>query len=222
MTAMGKHIIELNHIIDEKRLAAAGHSLRPYDKRYTGGSNFARIPGLRMMQGKTLGVVGFGEVGREIARKARAFEMPVVYYQRTPLSAEEEGRLEATYAPLHELLAQSDYITVNLPVTPQTTGILGPQEFEAIKPGAFLVNVARPELLDRTSLLKALDAGRLAGYGTDVWFDRPARSDDPVFSYRNIVALPHTAIADRKYALADIQDMFMKISDALAARPARG
>ena len=218
MLSMGKHIVELNQVIDETRLAAKGYHLRPYDRRYTGGSNFARIPGLRMVQGKVLGVIGFGEVGREIARKARAFEMPVLYYQRTPLSASEEGFHEATYAPLHDLLARADYLTINLPVTPQTTGILGPAEFAAIKRGAFLVNVARPELLDRASLMKALDDGQLAGYGTDVWFDRPARADDPVFSHPNIIALPHTAIANRTYALADIQDMFMKISLALAAR----
>jgi phosphoglycerate dehydrogenase-like enzyme len=221
MTALGKHIIELNHVIDEQRLVAAGYHLRPYDKRYTGGSNFARIPGLRMMQGKTLGIIGFGEVGRDIARKARAFEMNVVYYQRRPLSPAEEGYYEARFLPLHDLLAHSDYISINLPVTAQTTGILGPQEFASIKHGAFLVNVARPELIDRSSLMQALDRGQLAGYGTDVWFERPARSDDAVFNYRNIVALPHTAIADRHFALADIMDMFMKMSDAIMARGQR-
>ena len=218
LLSMGKHIIELNPVIDESRLSVKGYDLRPYDRRYTGGSNFARIPGLRMVQGKVLGIIGFGEVGREIARMAQAFEMPVLYYQRTPLSAAEEGFHKATFAPLHDLLARADYITINLPVTPQTIGILGPAEFAAIKRGAFLINVARPELLDRASLFGALDDGRLAGYGTDVWFDRPARADDPVFSYPNIIALPHTAIADRNHALADIQDMFMKISSALAAR----
>ena len=110
-------------------------SIRPYDKRYTGGSNFARIPGLRMMQGKTLGIIGFGEVGREIARRARAFEMKIIYYQRTPLTPAEEGYHEARHTPLQELLAHSDYVSVNLPVTPQTIGILGPAEFAAIKPG---------------------------------------------------------------------------------------
>ncbi len=220
LLAMGKHVIELNHVIDEKRLNAAGHTIRPYDKRYTGGSNFARIPGLRTMFGKTLGIIGFGEVGREIAKRAQAFEMRVVYTQRTRLSEVEEGLLGATYLPLHELMAQADYLTVNLPVTPQTTGILGAAEFAALKPGAFLANVSRPELIDRAALFEALNLGRLAGYGTDVWFDRPARSDDPVFNYRNVVVLPHTAIADRHNALLDIEEMFMKMSDALVARNA--
>lgn len=218
LLAMGKHVIELNHVIDEPRLNAAGHTIRPYDKRYTGGSNFARIPGLRTVFGKTMGIIGFGEVGREIARRAQAFEMRVVYHQRTRLSDVEEGHLGAAYLPLHELMAQSDYISINLPVTPQTTGILGSAEFAALKAGAFLANVARPELIDRSALFEALDSGRLAGYGTDTWFERPARSDDPVFNYKNVVVLPHTAIADRHNALFDIEEMFMKMSDALIAR----
>jgi phosphoglycerate dehydrogenase-like enzyme len=220
LLGMGKHLFELNHVIDETRLKNAGYAIRPYDKRYTGGSNFARIPALRMVQGKTLGIIGFGEVGREIAKRAQAFEMRVVYYQRTRLSEAEEGFLGATYATLHSLLAQSDYVTINLPVTPHTTGILGKSEFAALKHGSFLVNVSRPELIDRESLFNALDSGRLAGYGTDVWFERPARSDDPVFNYPNVVVTPHTAIADRRNALLDIEEMFTKMSQALIARPA--
>ncbi len=218
MAGMGKHLFELNHVIDEKRLNAAGFQIRPYDKRYTGGSNFARIPKLRTMFGKTLGVIGFGEVGREIARKAQAFEMKVIYTQRTRLSEAEENFYNARYVPLMELMAQSDYMTVNLPVTDQTKGILGADELRAAKIGSFLVNVSRPELIDRAALFEALDAGRLAGYGTDVWFERPARSDDPVFNYKNIIVMPHTAIADRHNALEDIEEMFLKMSDALLKR----
>jgi len=218
MAGMGKHLFELNHVIDEKRLNAAGFQIRPYDKRYTGGSNFARIPKLRTMFGKTLGVIGFGEVGREIARKAQAFEMKVIYTQRKRLSEAEENFYNARYVPLMELMAQSDYMTVNLPVTDQTKGILGADELRAAKIGSFLVNVSRPELIDRAALFEALDAGRLAGYGTDVWFERPARSDDPVFNYKNIVVMPHTAIADRHNALEDIEEMFLKMSDALLKR----
>lgn len=220
MAAMGKHLFELNHVIDEPRLNAAGHTIRPYDKRYTGGSNFARIPKLRTMFGKTLGIIGFGEVGREIARKAQAFEMKVIYTQRTPLTAAEETFYGATYVPLMELMAQSDYMSVNLPVTDQTRGILGAKELRAAKHGSFLVNVSRPELIDRAALFEAIDAKRLAGYGTDVWFERPAKSDDPVFGYNNIVVMPHTAIADRHNALEDIEEMFLKMSQAMINRDA--
>ncbi|HEY8579902.1 MAG TPA: NAD(P)-dependent oxidoreductase, partial [Beijerinckiaceae bacterium] len=168
--------------------------------------------------GATLGVLGFGEVGREIAARARAFEMTVIYHQRTRLAPEEEASLGVTYAPLHAMLAQSDYVTVNLPVTPQTTNILGAAEFDALKPGAFLVNVARPELVDRAALFAALDSGRLAGYGTDVWYERPARSDDPIFGYENVIVLPHIAIASRRNALLDTEEMFVKMSQVLEQR----
>jgi phosphoglycerate dehydrogenase-like enzyme len=222
LAGMGKHLFELNHVIDEPRLNAAGYTIRPYDKRYTGGSNFARIPGLRVMHGKTLGIIGFGEVGREIAKRANAFEMHVMYHQRTKLPEIEESFHGATYTGLHDLLAQSDYITINLPVTPQTTGILGEPEFAVVKKGSVLVNVSRPELIDRKALFEALDCERLAGYGTDVWFERPARSDDPVFNYRNVIVLPHTAIADRHNALLDTEEMFMKMSQALVERSVAG
>jgi glyoxylate reductase len=218
LLGMGKHLFELNHVIDEERLNAAGYAIRPYDKRYTGGSNFARIPGLRVIHGKTLGIIGFGEVGRELAKRANAFEMRVVYHQRTRLAALEESVHGAAYADLHELLARSDYVTINLPVTPQTMKILGGPEFAVIKKGSFLINVSRPEMIDRSALFEALDCGRLAGYATDVWFDRPARPDDPVFGYRNVIVMPHTAIADRHNALLDTEEMFMKMSRALVER----
>jgi glyoxylate reductase len=220
LSALGKQLFDYNKVIDAPRLAAKGFQIRRYDQRYTGGSNFARIPGLRILQGMTLGILGFGEAGREIAARARAFEMKIVYNQRTRLSPEEEMALGVTYASRLEMLAQSDYVTVNLPVTEQTRNILGDAEFAAIKPGAFLINVARPELVERQALFKALDSGRLAGYGTDVWYERPARSDDPVFGYDNVLVMPHIAIANRKYALMDIEDMFVKMSDALEQRNA--
>jgi lactate dehydrogenase-like 2-hydroxyacid dehydrogenase len=146
--------------------------------------------------------------------------MRMVYHQRTHLSGAEEGLLDLSYATLHDLLAQSDYITINLLVTPQTTGIFGKFEFAALKRGSFPIDLSRPELIARESLFDALDSGRLAGYGMDVWFERPARPDDPVFNYRNVIVMPHTAIADRRNALLDIEDMFTKISQALIARPA--
>jgi phosphoglycerate dehydrogenase-like enzyme len=218
LSGMGKQLFELNKVIDAASLEKAGYSIRPYDKRYTGGSNFARIPGLKVLQGATLGIVGFGEAGRELGKRAAAFEMRVLYHQRTPLSAAEETFYGARYASLDELLRESDYVSVNLPVTPQTTGIIGRAQFEVIKKGAILINVARPELVDREALFEALDSGALAGYGTDVWYDRPAKPDDKVFGYPNVVVMPHIAIASRKQALLDTEEMFLKMSAALCAR----
>src|SRR5207342_3077021 len=98
----------------------AGHPIRAYDRRYTGGSNYARIPHLRLLKGATLGIVGFGEVGREMAQRAAAFGMILAYHQRTRLSEMEELTLGARYAALDELMARSDYIVVQLPLNETT------------------------------------------------------------------------------------------------------
>lgn len=221
LLGMGKQLFEFNKVIDEQRLAKAGYTLRPYDKRYTGGSNYARIPNLRIIQGATLGIVGFGEAGRELARRASAFEMKIVYHQRTRLSSAEESVFGAKYTSLSELLQQSDYVSVNLPVTSQTTGIIGREQFKSMKKGCILINVARPELIERDALFEALDDGTLCGYATDVWYDRPAKADDKVFQYPNVVVMPHIAIASRRNALLDIEEMFIKMSDALSIRQLR-
>ena len=222
MIALCKRIHDLDHVVDTDSLAKAGYQVRPYDKRYTGSSNFARIPALRTLNGATLGVIGMGEVGRELAARAAAFGMKVLYHQRTPLSAVEEYALNATYVSRDELVAQADYISVNLPVTPETRGILGAAQFAAMKPGAMLVNVARSELIDRAALLEALQSGALGGFGTDVWYEEPVLAQDPILSQPNVIIMPHTAIADRRHALDDTEDMFLKMSRALAARDARG
>lgn len=221
IAGLGKQLFELNKKIDEASLAEAGYTIRPYDKRYTGGSNFARIPNLKMLQGATLGIVGFGEAGRELGRLARAFEMRVLYHQRSPLHRTEEDLHGVRYADLNDLLQASDYVSVNLPVTPQTTGIIGREQFSVMKRGCILINVARPELVDRAALFQALDDGTLTAYGTDVWYDRPAKADDEVFKYGNLVVMPHIAIASRKFALLDTEEMFLKMSQALSAKRIR-
>ena len=144
--------------------------------------------------------------------------MRVLYHQRTPLSAAEESFYGARYAAVGRAPASIRLRSVNLPVTPQTTGIIGRDQFKVIKRGAILINVARPELVDREALFEALDSGALAGYGTDVWYDRPAKPDDKVFGYPNVVVMPHIAIASRKQALLDTEEMFLKMSAALCAR----
>lgn len=221
LAGIGKQLFELNKVIDASSLERAGYTIRPYDKRYTGGSNFARIPNLKMLQGATLGIIGFGEAGRELGQRAKAFEMNVLYHQRTPLHRSEEDVYGVAYASLPDLLAASDYVSVNLPVTPETTGILGREQFQQMKRGCTLINVARPELIDREALFAALDDGTLAAYGTDVWYERPALPNDPVFHYDNVIVMPHIAIASRQFALLDTQEMFMKMSQALSARPVR-
>ena len=209
MIALAKDFGRYEGVVTADDLAKAGHPIRSYDRRYTGGSNYARLPGLRVLKGATLGIVGLGEVGRELARRAAAFGMIIVYHQRTRLSEMEELTLGARYTTLNELMAQSDYIVVQLPLNDSTRGLIGRKELAAVKHGAMLINTARAHLVDRGALLEALDSGRLAGVGMDVGYEEPWSPDDPLLKYKDgrVIAMPHTAVGDRKVGLGDLAEM---------------
>ena len=223
MIALSKRICELNGVVTAKDLAAAGYPVRPYDRRYTGGSNYARIPALKALTGATLGIVGLGEVGREIASRANAFGMTIVYYQRNRVSPAIECGLGARHLPLHALMAASDYVVVQLPLNDSTRGIIGRAELLAAKPGAVLINAARAALVDCAALIEALDSGRLGGLGMDVGYEEPWKDGHPLLNYRkgNVILMPHTAVADRHYGLSDLANMCLCLSRELAARPRR-
>ena len=213
MLALAKDIGRYNGVVTERDLTDAGHPIRSYNRRYTGGSNYARIPHLRSLQRATLGIVGFGEVGREVARRAAAFGMILLYHQRTRLSPAEELTYGARYAGLEELMTGSDYILVQLPLNESTRGIIGRKELQAVKPGAMLINTARAHLVDREALAEALDSGRLAGAGMDVGYDEPWAPDDALLKYSDgrVIAMPHTAVGDRAIGLSDLATMCRNI-----------
>ena len=219
MLALGKRISALDGLVERGALEAAGYQIRERASAYIGYSNFARVAGLKTLYGATLGIIGFGEVGREIARRAAPFGMTTLYHQRRPLSAADEHALGARFAPLHELMAQSDYIVVQLPLNDSTRGIIGAQALAHAKPGAFLINCARAELVDRAALVAALDSGRLGGLALDVGYDEPARPDEPLLKFRgrpNVILMPHTAIAARQNALSDLERLCENLWTALS------
>lgn len=217
MIALSKRIPELNGVVTADDLAKRGTPFRSYDRRYIGASNYGRIPGLKTLHGSTLGIVGFGEIGRDLARRAAAFGMSIVYHQRTRLPPFEEMSFGASYRTLNEVMAASDYIVVQLPLTDATQGLIGREQLAAIKPGAILVNVARAKLMDRDAVIEALESGRLGGLGMDVGYEEPWRSDDPLLKYkdRNVILLPHTAIGHREKGLDDMRAMFSGLARAL-------
>jgi phosphoglycerate dehydrogenase-like enzyme len=211
MIALAKRVCTFNKLVQKCELEKAGFPIRPYDKRFSGSSNFARIPGIPTLNGSTLGIVGMGEVGREIAERAAAFGMTVLYTQRNRISPGDEWVSRAVYCSLDELFARSDFISLNLPLNSSTRGIINRSVFSHLKPGAALVNVARAELVDRRALMEALESGALGGLGLDVGYEEPALSDEPLLKYPNVIYMPHTAIADRRYALMDIEEMCLKM-----------
>jgi glycerate dehydrogenase len=198
-------------LVKEGDLTKAGYPLRPYDTRYSGSSNFARISGIGTLNGSTFGVVGMGEVGRELATRCAAFGMNVLYTQRNRINPADEWPSRASYCSLEELFSRADYISVNLPLNESTRGIISKELLRKIKPGAVLVNVARAELIDYDGVIEALESGRLGGFGLDPGYDEPARDDEPLLRYPNVILTPHTAIASRVNALLDLEEMCLKM-----------
>lgn len=220
MIALAREIPRYNGMVTAEQWRGRDHPIRTYDQRYTGASNFARLPGLRSLAGARLGIVGFGEVGHEIARRASPFGMSIAYHQRTRLAAAEELKLGVRYAELLELMAESDYIVVQLPLTESTRGIIGRRELEAAKPGAMLIDVARAALIDREALLWAMESGRLKGLAMDVGYEEPWRPDDPLLQLqdRNVIFMPHTAIAHREIGLSDLERLCRQVWLVLDSR----
>jgi glyoxylate reductase len=142
--------------------------------------------------GATLGIIGLGEIGEAMARRARGFDMRVLYHSRTR-KPEAEARLGCEYAELAELLAASDFVTVHTPLTPETRGLIGDAELNGMKRTAILVNTARGQVVDQDALIRALRDGTIAGAALDVTDPEPLPMDNPLYSFPNVVITPHIA-----------------------------
>jgi phosphoglycerate dehydrogenase-like enzyme len=145
------------------------------------------------LAGKTIGLVGFGHIGQAAARMAHGFGMAVLYYRRNRLTAEEERSLEASYAPLEGLLQASDIVSIQVPFTPQTKGLIGRQELGKLKKSALLINVARGGIVDEEALIECLNEKSIAGAGLDVFASEPVAPENPLLHMDNLVLTPHTA-----------------------------
>jgi phosphoglycerate dehydrogenase-like enzyme len=216
MLTLAKKLHRLAGRISIEQLAQIGYPYKPFDRRHTPNSNWPRISGLRTLNEATIGIIGLGEIGREIAIRAAAFGMGILYHQRTRLPEIEERELDATYVPLERLLAESDWVVPQLPSTPATAGFIGRAQLAQMKPGAFLVNISRAEVVDRAALIEALKSGRLGGFALDPLYEAPGRSDDELLQLDNVVLSPHIAAQPRFNALNDLADMMERLSKELA------
>ena len=140
--------------------------------------------------GATLGIVGMGRIGREVAKRARGFDMPLYYHNRHR-DHDAEHNLGARYLSLTDLLAQSDFVCLNVPLTPETDGLIGERELRRMKPTAFLINTARGAVVDTDALERALTQGWIAGAGLDVTQPEPLPRDHPLLHCPNLVITPH-------------------------------
>lgn len=144
------------------------------------------------LAGKTLGIIGFGSIGKAVGRLARAFGMNVLAFNR---SQSEEGRQIGAYVDLDTLLARSDIITLHCPLFPETEKIINAGSIGKMKDGAMLINTARGALVDEAALADALNSGKLRGAALDVVSQEPIRQDNPLLSSKNCILTPHIAWA---------------------------
>ncbi|HIC95522.1 TPA: phosphoglycerate dehydrogenase [Candidatus Bipolaricaulota bacterium] len=141
------------------------------------------------LYGKTLGIIGLGRIGREVAKRASAFGMDLVAYD--PYVREGDVRnLGLKLLPLEDLLQHSDYITIHVPLTPETKHMLGKREFELMRPGVRLINCSRGGVVDEQALYEALVSGKVAGAALDVFEEEPPE-DNPLLKLDNVIATPH-------------------------------
>jgi gluconate 2-dehydrogenase len=156
------------------------------------------------VQGKTLGIVGLGRIGGAVARRAAlGFNMRVLYANRSP-NEHAEKTFGARRVELAELLAQSDFVCLQVPLTKETHHLIGAAELKAMKKSAILINASRGQTVDEAALIEALKAGTIHGAGLDVFEREPVAADSPLLSMKNVVALPHigSATHETRHAMA--------------------
>jgi glyoxylate reductase len=144
--------------------------------------------------GKTLGIVGFGRIGREVARRASGFQMRVLYYSRNRVVPELEKEFAGTYLSMDQLLAESDFVSVNVPLGPDTRHLISAASFAKMKPTAFLINTARGPVVDENALVAALESGKIAGAGLDVYENEP-KVHPGLLERKDVVLAPHIGSA---------------------------
>ena len=170
--------------------------------------------------GKTLGVIGCGEIGSAVARRASGFDMRVLYHNRNQLPAEKERELNAVYVSLEELLRESDFVTVHAPLTEQTQYIIGKEQFEMMKSSAYFIHTARGKVVDDKALVEALKKGGIAGAALDVYENEPALTEG-MTELENLMLLPHIGSAshETRDKMADL--VANNVLDALGGKTPR-
>jgi phosphoglycerate dehydrogenase-like enzyme len=216
MLALARQVTQNANLISIDQLKAAGYTPTTYNRAHTPNGNWARIPNMVTLYQRQLGIVGMGEIGRELALRAIALGMPIVYTQRERLPAEVEQQYQATYLKLDELLASSDFISLHLPRNSMTVNFIGERELALIKPGAFLINVSQPNLVERNALCRALASGRLGGFGLDTFYEEPGDAGDPLIKFPNVIVTPHLGGSPRWNSLDDIEEVIVNLGRKLA------
>ena len=176
--------LTIGHILSLARHIPAAHA-----SLSQGEWKRSKYTGVELYE-KTVGIIGLGRIGALIAARLQAFGVDIVAYDPY-VTASRAQQLGVRLVTLDELLATSDFVTIHMPKTPETTGMIGAAQLKAMKPTAFVINVARGGLIDETALAEALTAGEIAGAGLDVFVTEPPAADSPLLTAPNLILTPH-------------------------------
>ncbi|HEU0021381.1 MAG TPA: 2-hydroxyacid dehydrogenase [Dehalococcoidia bacterium] len=169
--------------------------------------------------GKTVGIVGLGRVGKQVARRLQGFDTRTIYYDVDTIPRETQSELDARPVSLEELLRESDIVTLHVPLNRQTRAMISHGELEAMKPTAYLINASRGPVVDEKALIHALQSGKIAGAGLDVLEQEPPPVDNPLFELDNVVITPHMAAASHETDLRASAFAYSNIRRVLAGEP---
>jgi D-3-phosphoglycerate dehydrogenase len=145
------------------------------------------------LDGKTVGLFGFGGIAQQVAKRLKGFDVDVMYHTRNRVAPDIENKLQARYVDFDTLAANSDILSLHAPLTPQTHHRFNADTFANMKRGAILINTARGELIDEPALIQALQQGQLSGAGLDTFEAEPPKADNPLFHMDQVVVTPHSA-----------------------------
>lgn len=215
MLMLAKRLHETPNLLSMEQLRNAGFKPAHFDKRYSANSNWVRVGGMSNVLGDTLGIIGLGEIGREVAVRAHAFGMKILYTQRTRWSAEVEREFHAEYRPMEALLAESDWVMPTLPLTPDSRHILDATRLRQMKRGARIVNISRAEIVERQALHDALASGQVGGLGLDTFYEEPGSADDPLLKFSNVIITLRIAAQPRFNAMGDLAQVMAQLAAAL-------
>ena len=146
------------------------------------------------LEGKTLGIIGMGNIGQQVAKRSRSFDMELQYFDKYhPLPPTQEDALGLQAVTVEELLKTSDVVTLHVPLTKETYGMIGQEELSLMKPSAVIINTSRGGVINEPALAQALTAGTIAAAGLDVMEHDPPDPNDPLLKLENLIITPHTA-----------------------------
>jgi D-3-phosphoglycerate dehydrogenase / 2-oxoglutarate reductase len=200
-------------------LALARQLPQAYNSFRGGKWERSKFVGTELRQ-KTLGVIGLGNIGSEVARRARAFEMRAIGFDPF-LSKERAAQLQVEIVTLEQLVKESDFITFHIPLNSSTKGIIGEKEIAMMKPTARIINCARGGLIDEELLAKAVAEKKIAGAAVDVFVKEPPPTDNPLLKQDNIIVTPHLGASTAEAQVTAARDVAEQMVDVLSGRSAR-